>query len=118
MKHELLGKLLRLQLSQPLLELERDFKQIYSDTFERFREQTVRSHAYRNQCKWGQHLDIGQKVLHENHRHDLSKSQKLQEQQFGPFTVTKRITNTTYQIQDYNDPTITETEHRNHLVEY
>ena len=36
----------------------------------------------------------------------------------GPFTVTKRVTNTTYQIQDDRDPTILETVHRNHLVEY
>ena len=37
---------------------------------------------------------------------------------FGPFTVTKRITNTTYQIQDDKDPTIIKTVHKNHLVEY
>ena len=30
----------------------------------------------------------------------------------------KRITNTTYQIQDDKDPTILKTVHRNHLVEY
>ena len=33
----------------------------------------------------------------------------------GPFTVTKRVTITTYQLQD---PSITTTVHRNHLVEY
>ena len=68
--------------------------------------------------KLGHHLDIGQKVLYENHRQDLSKSQKLQQRRLGPFTVTKRITNTTYQIQDDKDPTILKTVHRNHLVEY
>ena len=31
---------------------------------------------------------------------------------------TKRITNTTYQIQDDKDPTVIKTVHRNHLVEY
>ena len=67
---------------------------------------------------FGQHLEIGQKVLYENHRQDLSKSQKLQQRRLGPFTVTKRITNTTYQIQDDKDPTILKTVHRNHLVEY
>ena len=36
----------------------------------------------------------------------------------GPFTVTKRVTSTTYQIQDDKDPSITKTVHRNHLVEY
>ena len=66
----------------------------------------------------GQHLEIGQKVLYENHRQDLSKSQKLQQRRLGPFTVTKRVTNTTYQIQDDKDPTIFKTVHRNHLVEY
>ena len=36
----------------------------------------------------------------------------------GPFTVTKRVTSTTYQIQDDKDPSIIKTVHRNHLVEY
>ena len=66
----------------------------------------------------GQHLDIGQKIHFENHRQDLSKSQKLQQRLFGPFTTTKRITNTTYHIQDDDEPSITKTVHRNHLVEY
>ena len=66
----------------------------------------------------GQHLEIGQKVLYENHRQDLSKSQKLQQRRLGPFTVTKRVTNTTYQFQDDKDPTILKTVHRFHLVEY
>ena len=43
--------LLRPQLPQYLLERERDFKRIYSGTFERYREQTARSHAYRNRFK-------------------------------------------------------------------
>ena len=118
LKNQLLDNLLRPQLSHALLERERDFKRIYSATFERHREQTARSHAYRNRFKLGQHLKIGQKVLYENHRQDLSKSQKLQQRRLGPFTVTKRVTNTTYQIQDDNDPTILKTIHRNHLVEY
>ena len=36
----------------------------------------------------------------------------------GPFTVTKRVTSTTYQIQDDKDPSLIKTVHRNHLVEY
>ena len=32
--------------------------------------------------------------------------------------MTQRVTNTTYQIQNYKDPTILKTVHRNHLVEY
>ena len=113
-KNELLQKL----LSQALLDLEIDFKRIYSSTFEQCREQTAHSHAYRNIFKLGHHLDVGQKVLHENHRQDLSKSQKLQQRRLGPFTVTKRVTSTIYQIQDDQDPFMTKTVHRNHLVEY
>ena len=56
--------------------------------------------------------------MYENHQQDLSKRQKLQQRRLGPFTVMKRITNTTYQIQDDKDPTILKTVHRNHLVEY
>ena len=72
-------KLLRPQLSQALLDRERDFKRIHSSTFERCREQTARSHADRNRFKFGHHLDVDQKVLYENHRQDLSRSQKLQQ---------------------------------------
>ena len=118
LKNQQLDNLLRPKLSHALLEWERDFKRIYSATFEKCREQTARSHAYRNRFKLGQHLEIGQKVLYENHRQDLSKSQKLQQRRFGPFTATKRVTNTTYQIQDDNDLTILKTVHRNHLVEH
>ena len=118
LKNQLLGNLLRPQLSHALLERESDFKRIYSASFERCREQTARSHAYRNRFKLGQHLEIRQKVLYENYRQDLTKSQKLQQRRLGHFTVTKRVTNTTFQIQDDNDPTILKTVHRNHLVEY
>ena len=110
-------KLLRPQISQALLDRERDFKRIYFSTFERCREQTAHSHAYRNRYKLGHHLDVGQKVLYENHRQDLSKSQKLQQRRLGPFTATKRVTSTTYQIQDDKDPCVIKTVHRNHLVE-
>ena len=118
MKNQLLDNLLKPQLSQPLLERERNFKRIYSATFERCREQRARSHAYRNRFKLGHHLDVGQKVLYENHRQGLTKSPKIQRRRLGPFTVTERITNTTYRIQEDKDPIILETVHRNHLVEY
>ena len=118
LKNQLLDNLLRPQLSQALLERDRDFKRTNSATLERFREQTTRSHAYRNRFKVGEHLEIGQKFCYENHCRDLSKSQKFQQRRLGPFTVTKRVTNTTYQIQEDKDPTILETVHRNHLVEY
>ena len=118
LKNQRLDNLLRPHLSHSLVEQERDFKRIYSATFERCREQTARSHAYRTRFILGQHLKIGQKVLCENHRLDHSKSQKLQQRRLGPFTVTKRVTNTTYQIQDDKDPPIPKTVHRTHLVEY
>ena len=118
LKNDLLDNLLQPELSQALLERERTFEQIYSSTFERCREKIARSPAYRNRFKLGYHLEIGQKVLYENHKKDLTRSQKLQQRRLGPFTVTKRITNTTYQILDDKDPTITKTVHRNHLVEY
>ena len=63
------------------------------------------------------HLEIGQKVLYENHKQDLTRRQTLQQQRFGPFTVTTRIMKTTYQIQDDKDPAVIKTVHRNQLVE-
>ena len=118
LKNELLDNLLQPQVSQALLERERTFKQIFSSNFERCREQTARSHAYRDRFKLGHHLEIGQKVLYENHKQDFARSRKFQQRRLGPFTVTKPITNTTYQIQDDRDPTVIKTVHRNHLVEY
>ena len=72
LKNQLLDNLLRPQLSHALLKREREFKRNISATFERCREQTARSHAYRNRFKLGQHLVIGQKVLYGNHRQDAS----------------------------------------------
>ena len=60
LKNELLDNLLQPHLSQALLERERTFRQIYSSKFERCREQTARSHAYRNCFKFRHHLEIGQ----------------------------------------------------------
>ena len=117
-KNELLDTLLQPQFSQALLDRERTFKQISFSTFEGCREQTARPHAYRNRFKMGYHLEIGQKVLYENHKQDPTRSQNLQQRRLGPFTVTTRITNTTYQIQDDKDPTVIKTVHRNHFVEY
>ena len=117
-KNEILQKLLRPQLSQASLDLERKFKRINSYSFERCREQIAHSHAFRNRFKLGYHLDVGQNVLYENHRQDLSKSRKLQQRRLGPLTVTKLVTSTTYQIEDDKDPSITKTVHRNLLVEY
>ena len=117
LKNQLLDNLLRPQLSQSLLECERDFRRIFSATFERCCEQTARSHANRSWFKLGQDLDIDQKVLYQNHCPDLSKSQKLLQRWLGPCTITNRITNTTYKKQDDNYATNTKTVHRNLLVE-
>ena len=118
LKNQLLYELLRPQTSHALLERERDFKRIYSAICGRCREQTAGSHAYKNRFKLGQHLKIGQKFLYKNHCQDLSKSQKLKQRRLWPFTATKRVSNTIYQIQDDNDPTILKTVLQNQLVEY
>ena len=118
LKNQILHNLFRPQLSHALLEQQRYFERISSAIFERCREQTARSHADRNRFKLGQHLDTRQKVLYENDRQDLSRSRTLQQRRLGPFTVTKLVTNTSYQIRDDKDPTILKTVHRNHLVEY
>ena len=109
---------LRPQFSHALLERERDLKRISSATFDRCRGQRARSHAYRKGFKLGQCFAIGQKVLYKTFRQDLSRGQNLQQRRLVPFTVTKRVTNRTYQIQDDKDPTILKTVHRNHVVGY
>ena len=48
LKNQLLDNFLRPQLSPLLLERERVFNRKFSATFERCREQTARSQAYRN----------------------------------------------------------------------
>ena len=66
----------------------------------------------------GHHVEIGQKVLYENHKQEFTRRQKFQQRRLGPFTVTKLIANTAYQIQDDKHPTVFETVLRNHLVEH
>ena len=87
LKNEFLDNLLQPQLSQALLERERAFKRIYSSTVERGREPTARSHDYRNRFKLGHELGMGQKVLYENHKQDLTRSQKLQQRRLGPLPL-------------------------------
>ena len=93
---------------QTFLELERDFKRIYSAKNQRCHEQTARLHAYRKRFKLGQRLDVCQNFLYENYRPDLSKSHKLQQRCSGTFIATKVD----------KDPTIRETLYRNHWVRY
>ena len=118
LKNQLLDNFLQPQLSQALLEQERDFRWNYSSAFEKTVEQTARSHANRNRFNLGQHLEISRKVIYQNQCQDLCNSQKLQQCRFGPFTTIKRITKTTYQIQDNNVPANRKTVHRNHIVDY
>ena len=118
LRNEILDNILQPHLSQALSEREQTFKQIYSSTFERCRKQTARSQAYRNRFKLGHHLEIGHKVLSDNHKQDLTRNQKFRQRRLGPFNVTKRIKNATYQLQDDKYPTIIKTVHRNHLVEH
>ena len=49
---------------------------------------------------------------------DNYQRQQRQQRQLGPLTVTKRVTNTNYPIQNDKDPTIPKTVHQNHLVEF
>ena len=103
-KNKLLDNLLQPQISQALLETEQTFKQFYSSTFARCREQTARSNAFPNRFKMEHHLEVGQKVLYENHKQDLTRSQKLHQRRLGTLTIVMRITNTTYQIQADKKP--------------
>ena len=114
----MLDNLLQPQLSPAFLERKHTFNQIYSSKFERCRKQTARSHTYRNRFKQLYHLAVGQKVLYKIRKQDLSRSEKLQLRRLGPFTIIKRITNTTFQIQDDKDPAFTQTVHRNQLFHY
>ncbi len=91
--------MLHSSISQTLLDREANFKKVYNTTYRRCRDIADRSYEQRNRHKLGQQLTVGQKVLKENHSLDLSKSQKLSQLRTGPYTVTKKITNTIYEIQ-------------------
>ena len=66
----------------------------------------------------GKTLEIGQKVLMENHQTDLGKSKKLQELRSGPYTVTNKITNVNYEVTLDSNTSLIKMAHRNHLFEY
>ena len=53
----------------------------------------------------------------ENHTADLSRSQTLKQLRVGPFTVTKQITNTTYEIREDANPDKIKVTHHNHPIE-
>ena len=100
-----LNHLLRPQLSDELLKRENEFKRIYSATYQRCRQITSKTHEHRNRYKFGRPISTGQKVFLQNHAQDLTKSQKLKQLRIEPFTVTKRITNTTYEYEKTLIPT-------------
>ena len=113
-----LNRQLRPQLSDELLERDNELKRIYSSTYQRCRQITSKAHEHRNRFKLGRLLSTGQKVFLENQAQDLTKSQKLKQLRVGPFTVTKQITNTTYETREDANPDNVKTKHRNHLIEY
>ena len=97
--------LLRPQLSDELLEQENEFKRIYSSTYQRCRQITSKAHEHRNRLKLGRPISSGQKFSLENHARDLLRSQKLKQLGVGRFTLTKQITNTTYEYEKMQIPT-------------
>ena len=113
-----LNRLLRPQLSDELLKRGKEFKRIYSSTYQRCRQITSKAHEHRNRFKLGRPISTGQEVFLENHAQDLTRSQKLKQLRVGPFTVTKQITNTTYEIREDANPDNVKTTRRNHLIEH
>ena len=113
-----LNRLLRTQLSDELLKRENEFKRIFSSTYQRCRQITSKAHEHRNRFKLGRPINTGQKLFLESHVQDLTRSQKLKQLRVGPFTVTKQITNTTYEIREAANPDNVKTTHRNRLIEY
>ena len=116
-KNEKVDKLLQNRLSSTILQREHEFKDIYSKTYTRSQQITNKAHEYRNRFKLGEPIKIGRKLLTVNHAKGLLKSKKLLELRSGPYTVTKQITKTTYEIvhESFEQKKVM---HRNHLVEY
>ena len=77
-----------------------------------------KAHEHRNRFKLGRPISTGQKVFLENHAQYLTRSHKLKQLRVGPFTVTKQVTNTTYEIREDANPDNVKTTHRNHLIDY
>ena len=82
-----------------------EFKRSYFSTYQRCRQITSKAHEHRNRFKLGRPINTGQKTFLENHAQDLTRSQKLKQLRVGQFTVTKQITNTTYEIREDANPT-------------
>ena len=116
-KNEKVDNLLQNRLSNTVLQRETDFENIYCNTYTRCRQVTNKAHEYRNRFKLGRPISIGSKVLLENHSKSLLISKKLQSLRSGPYTVTKHITNTTYEVQG-DETQQKRVVQRNHIVEY
>ena len=93
------------------------FKRLYAKTYRVPREATDKANEYRSKHKLGKELQVGQKVIRENFTKELNKSKKLSSLRSGPYTVLRKITNTTYEIELDENPGKTLHSHRNHLVE-
>ena len=117
--NEAINPLLLKNSSQNLLTRENHFKKIYAHTYEKSRQNNDRSHFYRNRYKLAKPLKVGQKVLLENHNQTepYGKSKKLCSLRLGPFTVSKVVTDVTYEIT-HDEELYKKVVHRNHLMEY
>ena len=112
-----INQLLWPQLSDKLLNREKEFKRTYWSTYQRCRQITSKTHEHRNRFELRRPISIGQNVFLENRTQDLTKSQKMKQLRVGPFTVTKQNRNRMYEIRDDN-PDNVKTTHRNNLIEH
>ena len=117
-KNKEIVKLLKPTIINSLLQRENRFKQIYNNAYKQSLESNNGAHKYRNKHKLSKPLEIGQKVLLENHKIDLGKPKKLQELRSGPYTVTNKITNVDYEVTLDSNTSVIKVAHRNHLDEY
>ena len=81
--------LVKLKINTSLLIRENQFKHIYNTAYKKSLENNAKIHKYRNKYKLGKPLEIGQKVLMENHSIEDGKSKKLRELRSGQYTVKK-----------------------------
>ena len=91
---------------------------MYAETYRLSRETTDKANEKRNQHKLGKELQVGQQLLLEKFTKELNESKKLPSLRSGPYTVHRKITNTTYEIELDENSGKTLHSHRNHLIEY
>ena len=78
----------------------------------------TKAHKQRNKTKLWELLDVGQKLLMENHSIDNGSSKKQWELRSGHFMIARKSTNVSYKTQLDSDQTIKKTVHGNHLIDY